>query len=745
VRLGGSVLTIPVLLAVLALPACSDDGGGDAGATEQAQEGPKVDLAAATPAEFEVHGSVGQVWLTGARPGERLRLVDRRDRLVATAEADGRGSLIFRDVEPGRGYRVASDATVSERVEVTAPDDHPNASFYRRQEIGEGYGYVETRDGTLLAINVKLPGPVEDGPYPTLIEYSGYSPADPDSPQPATLITQNLGFATVGVNMRGTGCSGGAFQFFEPLQSTDGYDVVEAIAAQPWVEHGEVGMVGISYPGISQLFVAATQPPHLAAIAPLSVIADTARGTLAPGGILNNGFATSWAEERKRDAEAAPESGQGWAKKRIEGGDQTCLQNQALRDQAPDILEMIEENRYWTDEVAAPLAPELFVDRIEVPVFLAGAWQDEQTGGYFANMLDDFTGTDEAWFTVTNGGHTDALGPLVFDRWIQFLQIYVARDVPKRPAAAAIVASTIGSSVFGVPVELPPDRFAGATSLREAQQTFERDPRLRVLFENGAGGAPGAPVPTFEAGFDGWPVPGTEARPWYFGPGGTLTDEADGDETKSSYRYDPSRSQTTTLDGDSSSAPWAALPPWNWTAPPEGTAVAYESAPLGEDLVMVGTGSVDLWIQADQDDVDLQVTLSEVRPDGKEVFVQAGWLRASHRALHDDSTELRPLHRHTEKDAAPLPEGEWSEARVEIFPFGHVFRAGSRIKVQVDAPGGTRPRWKFDALPAEGDAEVRIAQGGEHASRVVLPVVDPGVPVPRAFPPCPSLRAQPCR
>ena len=37
-----------------------------------------------------------------------------------------------------------------------------------------------SRDGTSLAINVKLPGPPEDGPYPTVIEYSGYSPADLD-------------------------------------------------------------------------------------------------------------------------------------------------------------------------------------------------------------------------------------------------------------------------------------------------------------------------------------------------------------------------------------------------------------------------------------------------------------------------------------------------------------------------------------------------------------------------------------
>ena len=139
------------------------------------------------------------------------------------------------------------------------------------------------RDGTLLSMTVKLPGPASKGPYPTVIEYSGYSPADPKSPQPSTLIAQGLGYATVGINMRGTGCSGGAFDYFEQLQSTDGYDAIETIAAQPWVAHHKVGLVGLSYPGISQLFVAQLRPPHLAAIAPLSVIDDTIKGTLSPG------------------------------------------------------------------------------------------------------------------------------------------------------------------------------------------------------------------------------------------------------------------------------------------------------------------------------------------------------------------------------------------------------------------------------------------------------------------------------
>ena len=35
-------------------------------------------------------------------------------------------------------------------------------------------------------------------------------------------------------------------------------------------------------------------------------------------------------------------------------------------------------------------APGTFVDKIDVPVFIAGSWQDEETGGHFPEMLDKF-------------------------------------------------------------------------------------------------------------------------------------------------------------------------------------------------------------------------------------------------------------------------------------------------------------------------------------------------------------------
>ena len=136
-----------------------------------------------------------------------------------------------------------------------------------------------------------------------------------------------------------SGCSGGAFDFFEPLQSLDGYDVIETIARQPWVKDHKVGMMGISYGGISQLFTAATRPPSLEAISPLSVIDATAT-TLYPGGIRNDGFAVAWAKERQAEAQPAGAGKKGtqpYAEERIKGGDQTCKDNQALHGEAANL------------------------------------------------------------------------------------------------------------------------------------------------------------------------------------------------------------------------------------------------------------------------------------------------------------------------------------------------------------------------------------------------------------------------
>ena len=88
-------------------------------------------------------------------------------------------------------------------------------------------------------------------------------------------------------------------------------------------------------------------------------------------------------------------------------------------------------NRFYVPRVADPLAPVTFVHQIRAPVFLACQWTDEQTGGHCPALADRFTGTRRKWFTFTNGTHVDSLNPATFNRWYDFLSLYVARRAPR--------------------------------------------------------------------------------------------------------------------------------------------------------------------------------------------------------------------------------------------------------------------------------------------------------------------------
>ena len=269
----------------------------------------RADAAARAGTSFAAHGSVEQVYATGV--GSRAHGDACSTAAAARSQtkgATGSAASSSATCAPARATGSGSAGTAGARGRCACSPSGPRRPAPRSttsRSRPSGYGYLTTRDGTQLAIDVHQPQGAGGGPTPTLIEYSGYGYANPAGPESGLAPIANLlGFAVVDVNMRGTGCSGGAFDYFEPLQSLDGYDVIETVARQPWVANHQVGMMGISYGGISQLFTAATRPPSLAAIAPLSVL-DSTQTTLYPGGILNTGFAVPWAKERVEDAKPA--------------------------------------------------------------------------------------------------------------------------------------------------------------------------------------------------------------------------------------------------------------------------------------------------------------------------------------------------------------------------------------------------------------------------------------------------------
>ena len=743
----------------------------DAGPDVYFQSDASPDVAVAPPgnATFTVQGSVEQVFVTHAAVGQALDLREEKSGTsVASGVADHLGSYVFRKIAAGQ-YRVfipgPKPELYSDQVTVVAAEKSlPPQTFYSSQTITAGNGYIKTRDGTTLAYFATLPGPAEGGPYPTIVNYSGYDPGRPghalvsgdqasmcdvvpvlcNAPSDASaMIAAVAGYATVSVNIRGTGCSGGAYDYFETLQLLDGYDIIETVAAQPWVMHHKVGMTGLSYPGITQLFVAKTQPPSLAAITPLSVIGNTAT-TLVPGGILNSGFALNWINMVY--VKAAP-YGQGWEQARVDGGDLVCKENQLLHDQRVNNVEQAKDVKYYDSAIITPLNPTAWVNQINVPVFLAGAWQDEQTGPFFVTLLDKFTAAPNKRFVVYNGVHPDGFAPQVLGEWLAFLDIYVAQQKPVQPAFMALLATQLTQQVYGVAVPMPADRWTAFKGYEDAKAEWEKEPELEAFFENGATDPLGAPHGHFSVPFTTWPPAETKAMRWYFqADGSLLPTQPTETAAASTFMLDPTAGDR----GNGAKDLWSAKATYTWKKPDAGFEVAFVSEPLTDDLVMMGTGSVDLWVRslaADVTDADIEVNLSEIRADGQERYVQSGWLRASFRKLAADATELWPMPSLVYVDTAPLVVGQWEKVRVAIAGFGHPFRKGSRIRIAIDTPGDSRADWRFSLLPFPHPVTYDVAHTVAYPSSVALPVLT-GVTIPQdaqPLPACPSLRGQPCR
>jgi hypothetical protein len=334
----------------------------------------------------------------------------------------------------------------------------------------------------------------------------------------------------------------------------------------------------------------------------------------------------------------------------------------------------------------------------------------------------------------------------VITRWAEFLKLYVANQIPRVPDSVLSLSGALYAALAGAPADpVLQSRFANMTDVAAAKAMFRRDPHVRVLMDNGGGpkgaGSIGAP---WELDFSAWPPKEAKAARYYLGPNGALGSKPAQPST-AAYTADPKARPKQTLPGNGAEDAWKAQPPYNWAPVAAGKGLGFTSAVLTKDVVIAGPSSLDLWLKSSRPDTDLQVTLSEVRPDGNETYVQNGWLRASHRKLNAKlSTALDPFPTHLKSDAARMPKGAFVLVRVPIFPVAHAFRAGSRIRVTITATGGDRPRWDF-ATVDKGNARNTVALGGRNPSSLVLPVVTGatahGTPLPGAT----ALRGEPNR
>ena len=232
-------------------------------------------------------------------------------RTVAAGRADRFGSKIFRELKPGGGYtRPRREAARRSAFKVLRPGANPKPAFYKRKKLEAGPQLREdarrrrARDDGAAArrqearatgrsrrsssTRATRPPRRTTCSRPWSTQLAG-APADPLAP--ASVHRRRVADRPA-ARLRGGERADARLRAAPAARSTsstypttyDGYDAVEAVAAQR-LGQGRQGRAWAASPspGITQLFTAGTQPPHLAAISPMSVTDDTLHRHRLPG------------------------------------------------------------------------------------------------------------------------------------------------------------------------------------------------------------------------------------------------------------------------------------------------------------------------------------------------------------------------------------------------------------------------------------------------------------------------------
>lgn len=220
---------------------------------------------------------------------------------------------------------------------------------------------VPMRDGALLYADIYRPR--GDTPVPVILCYTPYSkrggwwnehfnatrfgvpPGDLSGLQPFEGLDPaywcDHGYAIAVVDAAGTSHSGGNEVFVGSAGGLNAHDVIEWLGRQPWCT-GKVGMAGNSYLAMIQWAAAATEPPHLAAIAPWEGLTDLYREVSVRGGIPDTRF---------HEKDIAP-----------------YIYGQALVEDVPFMSQRAPlMSPYWADK-----RPRL--ERIRIPAYVVASW-----------------------------------------------------------------------------------------------------------------------------------------------------------------------------------------------------------------------------------------------------------------------------------------------------------------------------------------------------------------------------------
>ncbi len=500
---------------------------------------------------------------------------------------------------------------------------------------------VPMPDGVVLRADVFRPQ--EPGRFPALVSWSAYPRYVQTSGAPAfnneagvVGFTVARGYAHVIMSARGTGGSGGTYDpWLSPQEQRDMADAIAWVAEQPWCD-GDVGMMGISYFGLSQLLAAAQRPPALTAIFPDDFAPDVDRHILYHGGLPNSDF----------DGLYVGVNGDGRTLERtVPASVPNALSHLLDRERVgeafdrvfPRVMGRLVRNSKPREEFVRAYA------RLMADEPYGGGWYDERSPGPVLEKIEIPTGLG-----VTQGAVSlHQFGP--YDAWHRMA---APRKLFVGPPDAARPWKTFHEEILAFYDH----------HLKGLDNGYDELPAVRYWLQ-------GADV-WREA--EDWPPPGTEKVRFYPAPR-----SADAKETHRLATEAPERAAEASF----LALPRATLYPEEVDRY-EAQVLSFATEPFAEDTEMVGPITLSARLSSTAIDTYLTARLSDLGPDGGRRSLSFGYQRAALRRIDEArSTPTEIVH---ERDALePLTPGEAVTVALSLTVSANLFREGHRLLLEI--------------------------------------------------------------
>jgi len=521
--------------------------------------------------------------------------------------------------------------------------------------------WIPMNDGIRLAAVLFMPDGAKPGEkFPAILEYHPYRKDDATLTRDYPLYTYfaRRGYVCARVDIRGFGSSEGVptDREYSEREQLDGLQIIHWLATQSW-SNGNIGMMGISWSGFNSMQLAMRNPPELKAI----LAADATAELFHDDVHYMDGMAHI--DEFELNMDMAPG---------MTGAPDYTLDESVLgpRFDAPPwsllYLQHQHDGPFWR----SPVRP---LSEIKIPSFLIGGLQD---------------------------GYRDSIPDMLMQC-----------KAPIKAIMGPWNHTFPHDADYGPRIEWRAEAVRWWDYWLKGKDTgVLQDPRLVIYMQHWHPPDPNLPeVPGEWRREDVWPPPEARNTMFFLQDNHTLADSP-AQMTTHQLKYVPSI-------GVEAGFWWGEL--LTDVRPDDAFSLVYDSAPLQEDLAILGRPHVSLQASATAPLADWFARLSDIAPDGSVTQITGAGLNGAQRDSMSDPHDLEP--------------GKVYPLEIEMHVTSWVFPKDHRIRLAI-----SNAQWPM-ILPTPYAMTTSLELGGSEGSRFMLPVVPVhGAPVAPFPPPQPS-------